>query len=92
MRVIELLCSDETELHMISGHNITFEEAEEAIFVRSFVVRGREKGVYEYLGRTNEGRYLMVAVRSFGKGVARVITSREMTDAERRRYNAHIAH
>ncbi len=92
MRILELLCGEETDVHIAAGHNITAEEASQAVFGRSFLYRGREKGLYEILGRTEEGRYLMVAVRSLGKGVARVITSREMTDAERRRYNAHIAH
>ena len=92
MQIADLLCDVETELHIWSGHRVNFAEAEEAVFGRSFILRGRKEGLYEVLGRTEAGRYLMVAVRSLGKGAAKVITAREMDDAERRRYNAHVMH
>lgn len=92
MRILELHCDAETELHIWSRHRVTVREAQEAAHLRGFVIRGRERGIYEVFGRTETGRYLTIAVRDMGHGVARVITARDMSDTERRRYRRHVAH
>lgn len=92
MRIDELRCNEETELHIWSRHRVSVREAEEAVYHRGFMIRGRTSGVYEVYGRTDEGRYLLVVVRYIGRGVARLITSRDMDGAERRRYDRHMAH
>ncbi|MEK7382941.1 MAG: BrnT family toxin [Elusimicrobiota bacterium] len=92
MRVDVLRCDEETELHIWSRHQATPREVEEAVFHAGLTLRGRGKGVYEVYGRTEAGRFLMVAVRHLGRGEARVITARDMSHAERRRYEKLGAH
>ena len=92
MRIVELRCDAATGLHIWSRHRIAVREVEEAAYQHGFVIRGRAQGVYEVYGRTEAGRYLMIAVRYLGAGVGRLITSREMSETERRRYDRHTAH
>ena len=40
--------------------------------------------MYEYYGRTLDGRYLLVALLYIGQGVAMPLTARDMTRTERR--------
>lgn len=92
MRVAEIRCDRSTEEHVWARHRLTFREVEEAAYRHGLAVRGRAKGVYEVYGRTEDGRYLMIAARSLGDGVFRLITARDMSDAERRRYGKYTAH
>jgi uncharacterized protein len=92
MRIEVLRCGEETELHVWSRHRVEVREIEEAAHRSRLVLRGRAPGVYEVYGRTDEGRFLMVAIRYLGKGVARVITAREMSRTERRRCEKRTAH
>lgn len=92
MRIDLLLCSEETELHIWSRHRVTQAEAEEAAYRPGLVLRGRSPGVYEVMGRTEAGRYLTIIVRYHGKGVASIITARDMSWAGRRRYDKDRAH
>ncbi len=92
MRILELRCDEETELHIWSRHRVTAREAQEAAHRSGLVVRGRAPGVYEVFGRTEAGRPLMVATRYLGHGIARIITARDMSETERRRYRRHMAH
>jgi len=92
MQILELRCDEDTELHIASSRRVTAREVEEAAYQHRLAIRGRARGVYELYGQTEAGRCLMIAVRSLGKGVARLITSRDMTETERRRYHRHIAH
>lgn len=43
--------------------------------------------VYVSLGRTQDGRYLMVVLIDEGRGVGFPVTARDMNRAERRRYS-----
>lgn len=92
MRVAELRCDEDTKLHIWSRHRVSYEEVEEAAFLRPLVFRGREKGLYGIHGRTETGRYIVLFVRKLGKGVARLITARDMSQTERRRYAKYMAH
>ena len=92
MRIERLLWDEPTEIHIWSRHRVTPEEVEEAAFRHCLALRGRGKGVYEVYGRTVAGRYLMIALRYRGRGDAIVITAREMSETERRRYRMRIAH
>ncbi|MEK7859148.1 MAG: BrnT family toxin [Elusimicrobiota bacterium] len=92
MRVAELRCDDRAEEHIWERHRLTFREVEEAFYHHGWGIRGREKGIYEIYGRTEAGRYLMIAARSLAKGVFQLITARDMSHAERRRYGKHTAH
>jgi len=92
MRVDFLRCDEETELHLWSRHQVSPREVEEAAYHSGLTLRGRGKGVYEVYGRTEAGRFLMIAVRYLGRGEARVITARDMSRTERRRYEKIRAH
>jgi hypothetical protein len=61
------------------------EEAEEVLVTKPYIRRAR-KGRYLAYGTTVDGRYLTVIFLYKGKGIARVITAREMTKKERRLY------
>lgn len=92
MRIDRLRCSDEAEFHIWSRHRVTPLEAAEAAYHAGLILRGRSPGLYEVFGRTEAGRYLTVIVRYHGKGVADVITARDMNQAGRRRYERMRAH
>lgn len=80
----------------IARHSISPEEVEEALFGDGpgILLRvgpsERDPGetVYRYLGRTEAGRYLLVVLLYLGHGVAMPITARDMSLAERRRFDA----
>ena len=76
----------------IARHKVTVAEVEEAVFEER---KGRigesrragrdpEETVCEYYGRTEAGRYLMVALLYVGQGLAMPLTARDMTAKERR--------
>jgi hypothetical protein len=77
-------------------HAVGPEEVEEAVFGDPGGVltrvgpaeRNPEETLYRYFGRTETGRYLMVALLYLGQGIAMPVTAREMTINERRRFNA----
>ena len=94
MRVVRLVFGEETELHIWSRHRVTIQEVEAAIYQPGsvFVVRGRAEGIYNVCGRSENGRYLTMIVRNLGEGAARLITARDMSPSERRRYERHTAH
>ncbi|MGH9847532.1 MAG: BrnT family toxin [Blastocatellia bacterium] len=72
-------------------HNVTTDEVEQVFANRArvqFVERGDVEGenLYRALGKTNAGRYLTVFFINKGKGQALVISSRDMSAAERKSY------
>jgi uncharacterized DUF497 family protein len=91
MRIDVLCCDEDTELHIWSRHRATFREAEEAALQNRLIMRGRSEGIYEIYGRAEAGRYLTVIVRYLGNCVAQLVTARDMSWAERRRYERHTA-
>lgn len=85
MRLDELLWDEHAEEH-IARHGIRPAEVDDAVFehaARFFRVRDDR---YVALGRTEAGRYLFVVLQPVGGGVARVVTARQMTHKEERRY------
>jgi hypothetical protein len=80
---------DERSVRHIARHHVTVKEVEEVCFhSKSFVFRRGER--YIILGRTEAGRYLFVAVDRVERYKGKVITAREMDDAERRRYRKEV--
>lgn len=69
----------------IARHHVTPEEAEDTCYSKPFIYR---TGMNRYciLGRTNAGRYLTVIVELLDKETVRVITARDMSPAERKRF------
>lgn len=84
-RVHELVWDERAEAH-IARHHVSPREVEECVFdgrTRFYRTRG---GRYLALGVTESGRYLLVVLRAVGSGSAYVITARNMTASERKRY------
>ena len=68
----------------IGRHGVEPEETEELFLGRRLIFRSRDRR-YIAFGRSAAGRYLIVAF-ALGEGMARVITARDMSEAEKRRY------
>ncbi|MBI4310730.1 MAG: hypothetical protein HY681_03020 [Chloroflexi bacterium] len=84
---IEALEIDDAILDKIeSKHGVSWAEVEEACFTeRRHVRRGRE-GLYKLFSQSAAGRYILVVLAHLGRGTWKVVTAREMTNAERRLY------
>ncbi len=88
MRIDELVWDDWNEDH-IGRRGISPEEVEEVFFDRSSVFdRTRREGAVRYLvtGLTEVGRYLLLVVEPLSGNRAYVVTAREATDGEKRRF------
>ena len=74
---------DEENLSHIARHHVAPEEVEEALAAAPVVLRSRDE---RYLGhgRTEGGRLLFVVYVRRPRGRIRVITSRDMTESEKR--------
>jgi len=92
MRIEGILWSEESELHIWSRHRVSPEEVEAAAYSAGLVVKGRGRDVYEVFGKTEAGRYLVIVIRLLEHSLAAVITAREMSAAERRRYKRYVCH
>ena len=68
---------------IVEKHGVTPEEVEEAFFHPPYKVRRTASDKYQLFGRANDGRYLFV-VFAWVEHSVKVITARDMTDAERR--------
>jgi uncharacterized protein len=75
---------DEANTQHISRHQVEAAEVEEAFASRHLLLRSWE-GRMVLLGRSAAGRYLSIAF-VIRDGVVRVITARNMSDAERKRF------
>ena len=76
---------------MIQKHGVNPEEVVEVLQSRPqfrFVEKGLHKGedVYSAMGRTHSGRYLIVFFILKKDGKALIISAREMTKGERKKY------
>ena len=74
---------DAVNTEHIARHSVDIDEAEAVFDNRPLILRIQE-GKYLGIGQTDEGRYLVVVfVRKPGR--TRVITARDLTDAEKKR-------
>lgn len=86
LRIESLEIADHILEKIESKHGISFTEVEEAcLWDRRHVRRGRE-GLYKVFSQTAAGRYILVVLANLGRGNWKIVTAREMTDAERRLY------
>lgn len=69
---------------LISKHQLTPDEVEQ-VFSSKVVVKSH-RGVYLALGKSFDGRYLMVVFKKTGRQAIKIITARDMTKSERRLY------
>lgn len=76
---------DQANIAHIAEHHVTPEEVEEACYNKPLIFRSRLERYYA-LGRTDNGRYLTVIVSPKNKDTVRVITARDMSEAERNRF------
>jgi len=79
---------DDYNVNHIAEHGVDPLEVEEVFKNRPLIRKGRQ-GLYQAFGQTDEGYYLFVVFRHKGKETARVITARDMDEAERRYYQRH---
>jgi hypothetical protein len=84
MHVNRFQWTDENIEH-IARHAVVPREVEQAFRLRPQVRRGRDD-CYLMLGQTVAGRYLLVVFAYLGRGLARVITARDMDEKERAIY------
>ena len=83
---IRTLVWDRKTLDKLDGkHNVSKDEVEQVLFDNPPHIR-RWKNVYHAYGETFAGRYLFVVFANLGRGKAKIITAREMTQSERRLY------
>lgn len=80
---------DDERVEHIAKHQIEPEEVEAVCQGRHLRERGRKGRLY-ILGQTEEGRYLFIVLAHRRSGHYRVITAREMTNDERRRYRKRV--
>ena len=88
MRIREFVWPDDRVEH-IARHGIEPVEVEEVCFGDALVLRARSRGrhpVYQVLGQTAEGRYLLCLVIAFSDGRGYPVTAREMTQREKQRF------
>jgi len=91
LEIIDLIIIPEILDKLIWKHNVTEKEVRQ-IFLNEpryrFIEKGRYKGEHLYLalGTTDSGRYLAVYFIYKKNKKALIITARDMTEKERKRY------
>ena len=85
---IVVLQWDRQNLEHIARHGVEKEEVEE-VFDQFHILRKVWKGRYAVRGQTYSGRYLMIFLDSLGQGRAYVVTAREMTSQEKKRFRSY---
>ena len=73
---------DEGNIDHIARHGVDIDEVEQALASKPLIRKGRSDRYFPF-GRTRAGR-LFIVVKNLGKGWARVITARDMTNNEKR--------
>ncbi len=88
MPIRDLLWDDWNEEH-IARHHVSPEEVEDICLGRYWETRagGGKRTLY---GQTSTGRYLVIIGVHRGGGGIYPISARDMTQAERRRYQEHL--
>jgi len=90
MKIKDIDVSDEVADKIARKHNVSVEQVYEVFwneYDRPLVRRSDQvPGAYLAYGRTEAGRYLLVAFSLGAGGRAKILTARDMTRAERRLY------
>jgi len=83
---IERISWTKESIEHIARHKVTPKEVEEVLFEdEPYVFRARGKNRYAVYGTTGGGRYLVIVLQ-ISRVYAKVITARDMTLTERRKY------
>ncbi len=80
---------DDGSIEHIKGHNVEPEEVEEVLEARHLFERGR-RGKYYALGQTAAGRYLFIVLSPRRMGFYSVVTARDMSANERKRFRRKV--
>ncbi len=91
MKIIDLLLNDNVIDKLIWKHNISELEVRQLFNNQPkirFIEKGKIKGEHLYVasGRTDAGRYLLVFFIMKKNKKALIVTGRDMTERERRKY------
>jgi len=91
VRIERLLWLDEIVEKLEKKHRVNQDEVREVLEGKAnfrFVEKGNRPGenVYAAMGRTQSGRYLIIFFVFKKRGDALVLSARDMTHAERKRY------
>lgn len=90
MNIEHLHITDDVADKIARKHEVSVDEVYEVFWNDQdlLLIRRSSKvrGTYVALGRTFAGRYLMVAFRPRGRGVANILTARDMDHRERKLY------
>jgi uncharacterized DUF497 family protein len=78
---------DEENIEHIGVHNVTTDEAEEAMLDGNRVKFPAHSGSFGFIGSTEEGRRLVVIFVKRYESKYRVITARDATATEKKIYN-----
>ena len=81
---------DEVNEDHIARHGVDTDEVEEVFIRRHRLYRSRE-GRYVVLGQSMGGRYLMIVLEQKEHGEIRVVTARDMSEKERRRFKREVS-
>ena len=76
---------DEQNVDHLARHQVEPDEAEAVVDNEPLIVRTGD-GKYLAYGQTDEGRHLLVVFVRKAGSLIRVITARDLTDAEKKRY------
>ena len=91
LRISGIIWLEEIVEKLLQKHNVTRDEVREVLQDCQhfrFVEKGhrRNENVYSALGRTDAGRYLTVVFVYKKENQALILSARDMTDTERKRY------
>lgn len=81
----ELVIDPQVEEKLAVKHRVTVAEVEDVCFEEHRAERTRD-GLYQILGQTAAGRYVIVTLAPRGGGVWAIVSARDMTHTERQRY------
>lgn len=87
MKKYHRLVWNRENINHIAQHRVIPDEVEKVVFSHHCLRRkGRGSKIYYILGTTDSGRYLFIVLRDLGKGVAKIITARDMNNSEKKLY------
>jgi hypothetical protein len=87
----ELLWDEETIEHIWERHHLRIEEVDEAFHDPEALIHHTGKyGRQVVYGKTGGGRYLIIIVEFKSRQSALLVTARQMTDSEKRRYKRRL--
>ena len=82
----EIMWTEGSEEHIRARHQVTPAEVEEVVNTRPRLVEPGRDDTEQVFGTTNAGRHLLVVLADALDGRDYVVTARDMTDTERRKF------